>query len=122
VDACPAGTHLPTIRELAKKGQALGAKGILEVNQVTPDSVLFDGYYKISAINPNGEKDEFYYSNAGYKRPDGDLGNNNFWSSSVDSNYSDRAFVFDGFGGTANGTGVRDYNFDDTAVLCFAGR
>jgi uncharacterized protein (TIGR02145 family) len=91
--ACPHGTHLPTIRELAVLSQASGAKGILEVSQVDPNAVPA-GYRKVSAINPNGQKDEFYFNHEGYKRPSGDLANNMFWSSSVvaDDRYSDNSY------------------------------
>lgn len=79
--ACPTGTHLPSIRELAELSQKSGSKGILERNQVDPIRVPA-GYHKISAINSDGKWDEFYFSNDGYEPPAGDLGSNWFWSSS----------------------------------------
>jgi hypothetical protein len=84
--ACPQGTHLPTIRELAELSKANGAKGILELNQLDPKKKLPAGYYGVhGAINPDGKKDSFYYNPSGYVRPSGDLGKNWFWSSSIDS-------------------------------------
>lgn len=117
--ACPAGTHLPTIRELAKESQARGAIGILEVNQGNSDGVP-TGYYKISAINPNGQKDEFYFNCEGYKRPNGDLGNNWFWSSSLHSNYSDFGYLLNGGSGFVGYGDSPDNN--NPAVLCVHGR
>lgn len=100
-DACRRHTagryRLPTIRELAKKSQAGGAKGILEVNQVNPDAVP-KGYFKVSAINPDGQKDEFYFNSEGYEGP-GEFGYNSYWSSSVTSYNSDHAYQLDGLDG-----------------------
>jgi len=116
--ACPVGTHLPTIRELAEESQSRGARGILEVIQVNPD-IVPAGYYKISAINPNGQKDEFYFNYEGYKDPTGDLGNNWFWSSSVNPYYSHVAFdLFGGYGYVYDN--LRYYS--DHAVLCIPGQ
>lgn len=93
--ACPAGTHLPTARELAKEAQARGAKGILEVNQVRRAGKP-NGYYEISAINPDGQDDVFYFNEDGYKRPDDALEGMLFWSSSSVSFSNARAFLFNG--------------------------
>lgn len=81
LQSCPRGTHLPTVRELARDAQSRGAKGILETSQVNPNQVS-PFVIKVSAVDPNGRLDEFYYDYRGYQRPMGDLGNNNFWSSS----------------------------------------
>ena len=70
------GMHLPSARELAQLSASLGAAGISE----TPK-----GYYLVSAKNADGKVDNFYFNYSGYKRPQGDLGNNWFWSSSVSS-------------------------------------
>ena len=88
--------HLPTIRELAKESIAMGAKGILEMSQVNPDKVPA-GYYKVSAINPDGQKDEFYFNDKGFKSPKGDFGNNSFWSSSIASDDSRLAYTLNGY-------------------------
>jgi hypothetical protein len=106
---CPANMRLPTIRELAFEAQAHGAKGILEVSQVNPNEVPH-GYYKISAINSRSrqQKDEFYFSHEGYKRPEGDGGNNWFWSSSVNPKVTDSAHYISGFSGEII-SGVRSY-------------
>ncbi len=85
------GMHLPSARELAELSASLGAAGISE----TPKA----GYYLVSAINADGKSDKFYFSYAGYKRPAGDLGNNWFWSSSVDSSNSDYAYYLYGING-----------------------
>jgi len=83
--ACPAGTHLATAREQAQRAQTLGAHGILELSEVI-DGVP-PGYAQISAINPDGTLDKFYYNSKGYKQP-ADCYNCAFrvvWSSSVSS-------------------------------------
>lgn len=114
--ACPARTRLPTIRELAKESQELGAIGILELTQVDPYSVPH-GYIKISAINTDGRMDEFYYNNQGYKSPGGKLGAFNFWSSSVLSRYSDGALMMYGLDGEIT-YGYRYHSYDIAAIRC----
>ncbi len=109
--------HLPTIRELAQMSQAMGAKGILGTSEVKEGEVP-DGFYFVSAINPNGKKDEFYFNYSGYVRPVGDFGNNWFWSSSVDSVYSDYGFNLYGSSGNVF-AGYRDNN---NAVRCVVGQ
>ena len=118
IQACSKhGMHLPTIRELAKISQALGSKGILELSQVESGKVP-DGYFKISAVNPDGTKDEFYFNNDGYKRPEGDLGSNWFWSSSVYSYYSYYGCYLSGNSGYV-GYYYRD---DSDAARCVVGQ
>lgn len=111
--ACPEGTRLPTIRELAKISQTRGAKGILEANQ---DDEIPAGYEKISAINFDGQEDEFYFSREGYKHPEGDLGESwMFWSSSVHSSFSYLAWYLNGYSSQmAYVSGYKDYG----AVMC----
>lgn len=77
--ACPVGTHLPTAREIALDGQSRGAKGLLEITIANRDFVP-EGYVKISTIELDGQRDEFYYSAEGYQD---NLPNALFWSSSV---------------------------------------
>jgi uncharacterized protein (TIGR02145 family) len=104
------GMHLPRIRELAQLAVSLGAAGISE----TPK----DGYNLMTAKNADGKVDNFYFNYAGYKRPQGDLGNNWFWSS---SDYSDDpyfSYVFDG----SNGVVYVDYGVTSYhAVRCVTG-
>lgn len=111
--ACPIGSRIPTIRELAMYGQSLGAMGILEVDQVDPSSIP-QGYYLVSAINTDNKTDEFYYNHEGFKYPNGDFyGAYYFWSSSLVSSDSGSAydFAFDGFIGDR-------LRFSVDAVLC----
>lgn len=92
--ACPAGTHLPTVRELAKECQKRGAKGIFEVSEVDPnDPPFFFG--KISAINLDGAKDEFYFEEKGYQPGDG-LEDSFYWTSSIDAVRSYEAYILHG--------------------------
>lgn len=114
--ACPQGTHLPTIRELSEESQAKGAKGILELSQVNADQIP-KGYQKISAINPDGRKDEFYFNPEGQKRPLGDLGHYWFWSSSRASEY--QGYEMHGSGGIT--TYYSNYASPGVAVRCLAG-
>ena len=114
-ESCPAGTRLPTIRELAEEAEKRGAKGILELNQVDPKAVQ-KGYRKVSVINMNGKKDEFYFNHHGYKKPKRELDKNNFWSSSINSEFSDGVYVFNGEYGTI-GSVCRGRKYHDT-FLC----
>lgn len=105
--------HLPTIRELAEEAQSRGAKGILELSQVNPDQVP-TGYYKISAINPDGNKDEFYYNPEGYILRS-DLYVYRFWSSSIHLYSRNYAYSFH--------TGISyEYSVPQYPVLCFSGK
>jgi hypothetical protein len=107
------GTHLPSARELAQFAVKLGAKGIVEACDSDDDFCQ-----KVEAKNIDGKNDTFYFSAAGYRRPEGDLGKVWFSSSSVRLNgqagfgfslYGPYGF----FGGTASDMG--------DAVLCVAG-
>lgn len=82
-NACPSGTRMPTLREFAHYGQAKGAKGILEVNQVDPRKPPA-GYNSFDFYNvEDGSNDAFYYNAEGFqRRPDDEYGNLYFWSSS----------------------------------------
>ncbi len=96
--ACPTGTHLPHIRELAKEAQAHGAKGILEMDQVKPGGIPA-GYQYVSRFS-QGSQDEFYYSAEGYRRPAGDLGDVAFWSSSTNCPDNSEGYYLDGTSGS----------------------
>ena len=112
VQYCSAqGAHLPSARELAQLAMSLGAKGIV-------DSCGSENKcYSVKATNANGSSDSFNYSYAGYETPDGDLGKYWFWSSSVNSNYSDNAFYFIGDNGYVDNYYRNNFN----AVLCVSG-
>ena len=101
------GMHLPSARELAQLSASMGAAGISE----TPK----DGYL-VSAKNADGKVDNFYFSYVGYKRPTGDL-NIWFWSSSVNSYYSDMAYFLNGDDGVINYDGC----YFPSAVRCVVG-
>ena len=106
------GAHLPSARELAQLSMSLGAKGIVDSCDSSDNKC-----YPIKAINADGRADSFNFSCAGYQRPEGELGNNWFWSSSVNSNFSDYAFYLSG----DNGYVVYVRN-DIVAVRCVSGR
>lgn len=84
--ACPQGTRLPTIHEVAIYNQSRGALGILELNQIK-DNKIPPGYLKVEALNPDGSKNTFYYNYIGYKNSAERKWRNPFWSSSVDDGY-----------------------------------
>ena len=120
--ACAArGMRLPTIRELAKMGQSRGAKGILETRDVR-DQDLRDGFSLVTATNPDGKKDHFYYNPTGYVESASDSRDQWFWSSSdgAEDNSEGGAptnipvkFTFDD-----NGKIHDHYNYLNLAVRC----
>lgn len=122
-DACEAAGkgRLPSVREFAEIAKANGARGILEVNPSDPDSVP-PGYYKVSAINTDGQRDDFYFSSTGLKTPPEFQGLwlPIFWSSSV---YIDSrvygAYLFD-FNDDYEFNGIlfSDRGTPDSAVFC----
>lgn len=114
--ACPTGTHLPSIRELAVLSESQGAKGLLELNQIVGGAVPA-GYALISAAG--NTLDRFYFNPEGYHPIAGDLGNYWFWSSSIFSQDEDSAYIFNGKNGAVGTLEFRDYSYG--AVLCFPG-
>ena len=107
------GAHLPSARELARLSMRLGAKGIAEVTSPIPD----DSYFKISARNTDGSLDKFYFSFKGYQRPTDEIGNNWFWSSSVESDNFTAAFYLSGKDGFIGSQGLGG----GEPVLCVPG-
>lgn len=84
--------RLPTARELALVVQyEHGAEGISETKK--------DEYRLIRGTDGAGNPDHFYFSNKGYKRPAGHLGNHWFWSSSVHPDGSNNTYKLDGYDG-----------------------
>jgi hypothetical protein len=85
--------RLPTARELANYAQNQGADGISESKK--------QGYQLVSGSDSVGNPDHFYYSNRGYKRPAGDLGNFRIWSSSAVPPYiTDGGYYLNGIDGS----------------------
>lgn len=103
------GMRLPTARELALIAQGLGAEGISETRK--------DGNRLIRGTDSAGSPDDFYFSNSGYKRPAGDLGNWWFWSLSVHPDDSFNVFILNGFNGDID-TVNRSYDNFINAVRC----
>ena len=103
--ACPAGTRLPTVRELAVEAQARGAQGILEVGQVDPAHVPA-GYQLVHFFNEEGTEDQFYFSPHGYKRLSDEFAQktSNIWSSSNRRSYSDDFLTLSGSWGMIGGS------------------
>ncbi len=88
------GAHLPSARELAQLSTSLGAKGIVDGCGSTDISC-----YSVKATNTDGNEDRFDFSSAGYRRPEGELGSNWFWSSSTHPRISAFAFFLNGSDG-----------------------
>jgi len=107
------GMRLPTARELALVAQSLGAEGISETKK--------NGYYLVKGSDSIGNPDHFYFSNKGYKRPAGELGNKWFWSSSVHPVYSNSAYRLNGNHGYIYDYNRSNYNYN-YAVRCVRSR
>ena len=122
--ACPEGTHLPTIREMAAAGHGLGARGLLEPEEAKAANYP-EGYAKIDSINANDNEDEFYFNYNGYKTPAGDLGKNWFWTSSrvvsghQDYDESKKAYYVNGKYGYALDDSIGESKYYFVAVRCF---
>ncbi len=113
--SCPEGTHVPTVRELAKSTQTYGAMGLREVSETKADEV-HQKFKLVKSINQDSEPDDFYVDFDGYKAPMGDFSLNWFWSSSVVADKSELAYTLSGFYGEIQETHKTD---DNVAVLCF---
>lgn len=116
--ACPAGTHLPSLREFAREAQLHGAKGILEVVDV-PDGKVSPGYNRYSVLNSDGQLDEFYFSGNGYK-PQDDISKFYFWTSSVDIEHQNAGWAF-GFMDDLNGAFPKNFDAQNefVSIRCF---
>jgi hypothetical protein len=113
LNACPAGTHLPTARELAEYSHSLGAVGIAKPSDFRPGGP-HGGWYLVLATDPDGTKDEFYFNVFGYSAP-AKIDNHSFWSSStVTDGPGPRWQLSGGFGYLEYGYGTSSY----TNVLC----
>lgn len=104
------GTHLPSARELAQLSMSFGARGI--VSSCGSDVRCGRVRTEHSRYSP----ENFFFSDAGYQRPAGDLGNYWFWSSSVDTYAYGFGWVMYG----SSGSIVIAYNNTDhkNAVRC----
>lgn len=78
------GRRLPSVAELAQFAQSMGAVGISTSKE--------PGYESIVMLNDDGQFDQFYYSNAGYKAPKNLIDSNGLWSSSIYGNNSKGAY------------------------------
>ena len=122
--------RLPTVREQALLSQSMGAKGIKETQfaeikssdaRVSAEITQMgkDNYYPIYKKNAAGDTVvDFYFNYSGYQKPDGDLGQNWFWSSSVHPYDSSFAYVLSGRYGSVS----YDSRDDSHAVRCVRSR
>jgi len=86
-------SRLPTAREYAKFGEERGARGIRETNDNVP------WFKTIRGTDSAGNEDLFFYHPRGYVRPQGDIGNNLFWTLSFVVRRPLSAYAFSGVGG-----------------------
>jgi hypothetical protein len=124
-DACKkAGKgRLTTARELAMLAKSRGAKGILEMSQVDPEreaagDYFMQGYFLKSTINPDGKRDQFYYSAKGYTPPADKDEQLIFAVSSIDTTYYWNTFFFDGYAGYMEQEDEWNYSYSGLAVRC----
>ena len=107
------GQDLPNVQEFVMLAMSLGAQGFRESCKNGEDDC-----YPIIDKNYDFEFGK-NYSSTGYQRPQGDLGNAWFWSSSG-SSYSDAvSYVFRGSTGFLNFNG---FHLSHYAVRCVSGR
>ena len=92
--ACPIGTHLPSLRELANECKMRGAQ-IFEKSQIDFDNIP-SGYQYFRAVGIDGFEDFFYLDSSGYQSPGGELGAHGFWSASYELYGDEVGYVVDG--------------------------
>lgn len=100
--------RLPTAREWAIHSQSLGAKGIRETRYADVprsdqrviterDRMIGEGYYPTYRLNSTKQiVVDFYFNEAGYRRPTGPQGDYFFWASSVVPSLPNYAYGFNG--------------------------
>ena len=98
VDQCSSqGKRLPTVREWANLSVAFGAKGILEVSEFRQKKAAGENVDDFELIGSrtmdNSKADWFYFSDKGYKRPIGRLGQKYTWFWTL-SNLADNSKAF----------------------------
>ena len=92
LSACPAGTHLPSVREASLRASTLGYASIVEARGAKPA-----GWDLISAEQANGAIDQFFRAptSAGYEpEPTLKLNDNMFWTSSANANVDENLFSY----------------------------
>ncbi len=106
------GTSLPSARQLAHLAMNLGAKGIVNSCDNSDKEC-----YLVEAVNEDGARDIFYYSQEGFKPAEGDLGNNTFWSSSsiINPSTTRNGIALSGFTGSLF---YANRYFSYRAILC----
>ncbi len=117
VIACPPGYRLPTAREFAVYAQSRGAKGILETYDVPTGQTPLLPYLKISVVNPDNSRDEFYFNYEGFVPEQSDLREHYFWSSSRELGVPNKAFQFNVFYGSLD-SWITYY--DSCSALCIS--
>lgn len=105
------GSRLPTVKELVAESQKLGAQSVRDTKHagVSRESDAVDaevaqmnrdGYYPVYAKNNAGQVVvDFYFNHYGYKRPVGDLGRHDFWSSTLHPYDPSSVYVLSGYNG-----------------------
>lgn len=118
--ACPAGTHVPSARELAQRAVTLGAKGIIETGPVS-----LPGYRFVAARNMDGSYDAFYFNSEGYQPPVEERKLRYVWTSSINHNLKEAYYNGDGLyldnSLSESGFGSVKRDSDYAQVVCFPG-
>lgn len=108
------GRRLPTAREFAVEATKYGAE-ILEFDEVYPGDTP-SGFKLISALNPDGKLDKFYYSMTYYKSPIY-THTLSMWSSSVSPEDPNSAYEFYAAGSIS--IAAKDITTRFDGVFCF---
>ncbi len=127
-------SRLPTARELAQLAVKYGAEGIRETKFPRTDFDTDDVHEEIEEMRGNGFHPvycayhneipcvEFYFSNKGYSRPEGEKGDysivSNSHSNGVPPEYGTRTYVFNFHSGTFGIASHGGVDFERQAVRC----
>ncbi|MEZ0390640.1 MAG: hypothetical protein ACAH59_00390, partial [Pseudobdellovibrionaceae bacterium] len=79
---------------------------------------FMEGYFLKSTVNPNGKKDEFYYSARGYEAPADKAEHPIFATSSIDTALYWNTFFFKGYSGYFLQADQSYIHFPGVAVRC----
>jgi hypothetical protein len=91
------GSRLPTAREYSQFSLSLGAEGLLEEQEYKEQKAAgkdVSNYIKVSTKEDNGKIDTFYLDHGGYQTPNGNLGFEWVWSSSISSTGNTKPYQF----------------------------
>jgi hypothetical protein len=118
---CPQGTRPPSIRELAEMAKGWGAQGIWrnESGEVLRPDLTIPDYararsHEVLSVSEDGSREDFYYSEDGYKAPRQDFDSSPLIQSSSIHEERGWSWYFD----PQNGRIRRTYPQTRNAVMC----